>query len=252
EWILKGGNALKKVFHSPRASVDLDFTEKTVVSNESEVTLRQLLAEVVQELDENLQKLVRSSSFEALVIQRTEIKPVNVDYREHPAFEIKVGYSKRRDRNQPYPDVVKLEITLNDTVCEDEPYLIDGSELKVCSLNDIIAEKLRSLIQQKKAIRNRSRPNDVFDIWFFHTHLPSQFDYKKIATFLVKKSEGKVDRQLVTKSTFIEDEEIKEKAAVDFEDIAERVGVIDRFPTFEEAYTEVLAVVKKLPIPDQE
>lgn len=27
-WILKGGNALKRVYRSPRASVDLDFTER--------------------------------------------------------------------------------------------------------------------------------------------------------------------------------------------------------------------------------
>jgi len=250
EWVLKGGNALKKVFRSPRASVDLDFTEVSVVSNESEETLQVFLSEIVEELGDNLNKLQDQSRFEDLVIQRTEIKPANVDFREHPAFEIKVGYSKRKDREPPYPDVVKLEITLNDTICEYRPFTVDEGDIKVCSLNDIIAEKLRSLIQQKEEIRNRSRPNDVFDIWFFHTRLPDQFDYEKISQFLVEKSKGKFDEQLVRKRTFIKDEEIREKAAVDFEDIEERVADIDDFPTFEEAFDEVLRVVEKLTIPD--
>jgi predicted nucleotidyltransferase component of viral defense system len=250
EWVLKGGNALKKAYHSPRASVDLDFTEVSVVSNESEETLETFLEEVVKELNEHLDKLVGPSSYEDLVVQSTQIKPANVDFREHPAFTIKVGYSKRGDREPPYIPVVKLEITLNDTICEDQPYMVDGGEIKVCSLNDIIAEKLRSLIQQKEDVRNRYRPNDVFDIWFFHTRLPGQFDYEKISRFLIEKSKGKFDIALVRKSTFSEDPEIKERASVDFEDIEGRVEEIDRFPTFEEAFEEVLTVVNKLTIPD--
>ena len=250
EWVLKGGNALKKAYRSPRASADLDFTELTVTSNESEETLATFLDQVVDELNENLNKLVGPSDYEDLVVQSTQINPPNVDSREHPAFTIKVGYTKREGRDSPYNAVVKLEITLNDTICEDQPYIIDGGEIKVCSLNDIIAEKLRSLIQQKEEVRNRYRPNDVFDIWFFHTHLPQQFDYEKIARFLIEKSEGKFDIDLITKSTFIEDEEIKQRASVDFEDIEGRVEEIDRFPTFEEAFEEVLAVVRNLSIPD--
>lgn len=250
EWVLKGGNALKKVFRSPRASMDLDFTDVNVVSNESEETLETFLDELVGELNDNLAKHVGPSSYEDLVVQSTHIKPANVDFREHPAFTIKVGYSKRGDREPPYNPVVKLEITLNDTICEDQPYMVNGGELKVCSLNDIIAEKLRSLIQQKEEIRNRYRPNDVFDIWFFHTHLRKQFDYEKISRFLIEKSEGKFDLGLVRKRIFIQDPEIKERASVDFEDIEGRVEGTDRFPSYEEAFEEVLTVVRKLSIPD--
>jgi predicted nucleotidyltransferase component of viral defense system len=249
-WVLKGGNALKKVFKSPRASVDLDFTEKDTITNEDEKTLNEFLETACEDLNDKLQQVVSASKFEDLVVQSKQIKPRNVSFlRDHPAFEVKVGYSLRDDREPPYMDAVKLEISLNDVVCEDQLYEVDGGTIKVCSLNDIIAEKLRSLIQQKEEVRNRSRPNDVFDIWFYHTRLEYLFNYEKISEFIIKKGKAKFDESLIKKSTFTEDQELRQKAQVGFEEIEERVANVD-FPSFEEAYTEVVRVVKKLSIPD--
>lgn len=246
ELVLKGGNALKYIFKSPRASVDLDFTEVTNYSNISDEELNNLLENLCDQFDECLRQIKKPGSYTDLLVQSSKVKPANVDYRENPAFEIRIGYSKSKDRTPPYPDVVKLEITLNDIICENIPYEIDGKKIRVCSLNDIIAEKLRALIQQKT--RNRFRPGDVFDIWFFHTRLKRRFNYDKISDFLIKKSEGKVDRSFVRKATF-SSEEVKGRAKEGFEEVEERVsGII--FPTFEEAYKQVLALVEKLSIPD--
>lgn len=246
ELVLKGGNALKYIFNSPRASVDLDFTEVTSYSNISEEELNRLLKNLCDQLDESLHQVKKPVSFTDLLVQSSTVKPANVDYRENPAFEIKIGYSKSKDRTPPYPDVVKLEITLNDIICENIPYEVDGKNIRVCSLDDIVAEKLRALIQQKT--RNRFRPGDVFDIWFFHTRLKHRFNYDKISDFLVKKSEGKIDLSLVRKATFSSDD-VRERAKEGFEEVEERVSGIT-FPTFEEAYKQVLVLVEKLSIPD--
>lgn len=246
EWILKGGNALKYVFNSPRASVDLDFTERTIYSNVGEEELKNLLDDLCRDLQECLDKVRTGEYFEDMNIQSSQIKPANVEKRETPAFEIKIGYSKIKDRSPPYPDVVKLEITLNDIICEDIPHEIDGRQIQVGSLNDIISEKLRALIQQKT--RDRFRPGDVFDIWFFSSKLNHLLEYDKISTFLKKKSEEKLDIDLLKKSTF-SSEEIKERAKEGFEEVEERVLGVE-FPSFEDAYNEVLNLVNKLSIPD--
>jgi predicted nucleotidyltransferase component of viral defense system len=62
ELVLKGGNALKKVFRSPRASVDLDFTDRTTLSKASEGTLQKFLDACCQELDSKLKELIVPSS----------------------------------------------------------------------------------------------------------------------------------------------------------------------------------------------
>src|SRR5699024_1279804 len=121
ELVLKGGNALKKVFDSPRASTDLDFSNKNLFSNKDEATLQNLLDAFCQELDENLKKLIPDSTYEDFYVQLTEITPPNVDFiRSWHAFEIKLGYSTRPYREGPYSDHVKLEISFNDIVCEDQ------------------------------------------------------------------------------------------------------------------------------------
>src|SRR5699024_1642558 len=227
ELVLKGGNALKKVFHSPRASTDLDFTYNIPGSNKDQATLEGFLDVFCRELDESLEQLIPDSPYEAFHVQSTKIRPPNVDFlRSRPAFEIKVGYSTRSDREGPYSDHVKLEISLNDIVCEDQIHEVDGGQIKVCSLNDIIAEKLRSLIQQKEAIRDRYRPNDVFDIWFYHTRLKDHFNYRKIAEFLKKKSALKFDISFVRKAAFVDEDEIKERARDGFDQIEETVSGI--------------------------
>lgn len=245
EWVLKGGNALKYVFQSPRASVDLDFTEMDNYSGVAEEELQGLLDKLCQELDRCLHEVNQSGTYADIRVQSSEIKPANVELRENPAFEIKIGYSKKADRSSPYSDVVKLEITLNDIICETTQHEIDGNRIQSSTLNDIIAEKLRALIQQIS--RNRYRPGDIFDIWFFHTHLQHLFDYDKISDYLLRKSVDKIDRGQVTKSVLLSDD-VKKRAEEGFDNVEERVTGID-FPTFEEAYSEYEKVVNKLTIP---
>ncbi|MEX1013881.1 MAG: nucleotidyl transferase AbiEii/AbiGii toxin family protein [Candidatus Paceibacterota bacterium] len=250
ELILKGGNALAKVFSSVRASVDLDFTDENDYSKMAQKNLELIKDEISNELNKGLRAVLDNSKFEQLVIQKSVIKPNNLENPTFPAIEIKIGYSESLEKPPPFSDVVKIEISLNDLICEKTSHKVEnGQSLKVSSIHDILSEKLRSLIQQKEEIRDRYRPNDVFDIWFYHKRMYKTLDYTKISKFLIKKSKGKIPDHLVRKHTFINDPEIKERANVGFESIKERVTNVN-FPTFEDAYSEVLKLVTKLDIPD--
>jgi predicted nucleotidyltransferase component of viral defense system len=246
--ILKGGNALKYVYKSPRASQDLDFTTQAGISKQKSDYLHELLDQFCLELQKNLDLVLPKSIFVSLVVQSRKVLPPKKESPTFPAFEIKVGYSRVEQRTLPFNDIVKLEVTLNDKICEEVTYQVDGKDIKVGSLNDIIAEKLRALIQQ--ITRNRSRPNDVFDIWFFHKNLGHLLDIDKISEFLLKKSEDKDVKKLVVKSTFQKNSELYKRASDEFDRVKNRVNSNIEFPTYDEAFDELLKIVAKLKIPD--
>lgn len=73
-------------------------------------------------------------------------------------------YYQNFDERPSFSEIVELEISLNDVLCEAfERKLTESRKpLRVCSLEDILAEKLRALLQQ--LIRGRNRPQDVYDV----------------------------------------------------------------------------------------
>ncbi len=137
-----------------------------------------------------------------------------------------------------------LEISLNDVLCETAEHRLHPSAkpLRVCTLNDIIAEKLRALLQQIP--RDRTRPQDVFDIASMVRLHGSTLDLSKVSTYLVEKSEA---REIVAaKSSF--NESVREKAFVNYQkEIRDNTTA---FIPFDEAWNEVLLLVSRLSIPD--
>lgn len=246
ELVLKGGYALKHVYNSPRASVDLDFTDIDNYSKRPDEEVQKVLREISDELDKSLKDVMGEENFTDILVQSASVEPAKRDVREHPSLEIKVGYSRKSGSTPPYSDVVKLEISLNDIVCEHQYFEEGKRRLRVSTLNDIIAEKLRALLQQID--RDRYRPRDVFDIWFFHTKASNQFDYQKISRFLLEKSKGKLSLNAVRKASF-HNEALKKRASEDYSSLRDTVGGV-ALPFFEVAFDEVLKVVDKLTIPD--
>lgn len=247
-YVLKGGNALRFAFDGRRASVDLDFSSRTTYTLQSEEETQAVLAEFTDRLNQTLKGVAPQHEFAQMVVQSTDILPPNRPHREFPALQISVGYSRRTDRDPPFNQAVKLEVTLNETVCEDEYVPVsEGATLHVCSLNDIIAEKLRSLLQQP--IRNRQRPADVYDIWFYIDRRSRLLDFDRIGRFLQEKCEGR-ERITLSKEAFW-DPEIQSRANTDWEQIADRLPGDEELPTFERAFAAVRHVVEQLDIPEQ-
>jgi predicted nucleotidyltransferase component of viral defense system len=240
----KGGNALRFVYGSPRSTLDLDFTADTSFPDEPEY-IRQVLDRALLQ-GGNLFGI-------KLKCQRVERKPPKKK-ATLPTYDIAIGYQLPGDRYfadldspaRQVATVVKVEISFNDVVCETQRWQLSlrhPAEIRVCSLEDILAEKLRALLQQ--VIRNRNRPQDVFDIArMVRDHGPA-LDLGKIAAFLVQKSTA---RSIPVSRTAFAEEDVKRRAAYEYDE-AILDSPTDRIP-FEEAWESVLALVGKLAIPE--
>jgi predicted nucleotidyltransferase component of viral defense system len=162
----------------------------------------------------------------------------------------KVGYALPDDRkNQErmlqgvsVSTVVPFDISLNDVICATENIDLDGTHsLQVCTVEDIVAEKLRALLQQIP--RNRMRRQDVLDIAMILAG--QQPDRAKIATYLLQKASAR--NVPVSKSAF-RDKEIRSRAIVDYATLESTVR--KPFIPFEEAFAKVMCFVECLGIPD--
>jgi predicted nucleotidyltransferase component of viral defense system len=240
----KGGNALRFVYGSPRSTLDLDFTADSSFPDEQE-HIRQVLDRALRQ-GGNLFGM-------KLKCQRVERKPAKKQ-ATLPTYDIAIGYQLPGDRyfadlESParlVATVVKVEISFNDVVCETQRRQLSlrhPAEIRVCSLEDILAEKLRALLQQ--VIRNRNRPQDVFDLARMVRDHGQALDLAKVAAFLVQKSTAR--GIAVTRASFSADE-VKARAAFEYDKVI-LDSTTDRIP-FEEAWASVLALVGQLAIPE--
>ena len=79
ELVLKGGYALKRVYNSPRASVDLDFTDVGNYSNKPDEDLQKLLDEITAELDVNLKAVMHEHHFTDMLVQSASVEPAKAN-----------------------------------------------------------------------------------------------------------------------------------------------------------------------------
>lgn len=249
--VLKGGNALKLAYDSPRASVDLDFTfanEPTTDADAQET----LLISFCEQLERGLSRAETRYPF-TLRIVKALVLPSGQNPRTFPGFEIKIGYADRRRRYAPgeidrhlQHNTIKLDISLNEIICEDAPFQLGEVSIAIATLNDILAEKLRAILQQVP--RKRSRPGDFYDIWYFCTHHAEAVDPGKISAFLPQKTESRSKQEIRISKAAFDDPEVYRRGSLGFERLADLVeGAV---PSFEEASRVVKALVSTLDIPE--
>jgi len=241
---LKGGNALRFVYGSPRSTIDLDFTADTSVQDD-EKAVEMLVAQATSRAESQHGVKMR--------VQRVRRNPPLRPSSTFPTYSVTVAYQLPGDRfyagfdshQGPLPQVVRLEISLNDRVCEVQTGRLDPkrrSRLTVCTLEDILAEKLRSILQQIP--RKRHRRQDVFDLARYARARRNELDLVKIARFLLEKAAVR-DIQ-VTKRAY--DDEARTRASADYEKLEEQIQ--EEFIPFEQAWALVLELVNSLDIPD--
>lgn len=237
----KGGNALRFVHGNPRSTIDLDFTAEGDFPDDAE-KIKDLLNSALIRIRNRLGVKARCQS-----IKR---KPPNIE-RTHPTYAIKVCFQLPGDKyyqnfedHSRLSEVIDLEISFNDHVCETilwNPWTSDRP-LRICSLEDLIAEKLRAILQQVP--RNRSRPQDVYDISSRWRISRAKVDLTKVSDYLRRKAAGRIEPP--RKSSF--DEDVKSKAKLQYE---QQLGPQTReFIPFEDAWADVLELVSLLSIPD--
>jgi uncharacterized protein len=168
-WIFKGGTCLRHCYYKGyRFSEDIDFSCIPGQDN-LDASLR-LLDTVV--------RWVLNKS--GIHLSMREPLTAQGDFQ----IEIPVEYNRGGARRQGLPQV-KVHLTFDEPVLDDiaecsvEPVYSDLSTFKIpaYSKNEIIAEKLRSLIQQQK---KWPRPRDLYDLWHILCNSEETFLWREL------------------------------------------------------------------------
>lgn len=237
----KGGNALDFVWQPNRSTRDLDFS-----SRDSALTAERLRSF----LTPSLERVSRTAGV-LYRVQRMEQQPPGSD-RSFITFEGAIGYALPEDRrnrqliqrNQSSRATVPLDVSLNEPICGIvELDIASSNPLQVCRLEDIVAEKLRALLQQP--LRNRRRPQDVLDICVAMQQNPD-LDLNLTAQFLLEKAKA---RNVPVSRVAFHQEEIRSRASEGYNDLRETTR--NAFVEFEEAFSVVLSLVDRMPLADR-
>ena len=187
--VFKGGTALRKCyFPDYRFSEDLDFTSRTT---DYKLT-RKILNKVIKKAEES----------SGILFHIQEISELNFNDKL-TAYQAKLKYwGANHSKNQEPPSAnrwmtnIKVEITLYEKlVFEPElrkiahPYsdllLEDSTEIFCYNLKEVVAEKLRALVQ-----RSYTAPRDYYDIYNLKG-LFTKEDWIKIKSAFLKKMKFK-------------------------------------------------------------
>ena len=240
--VFKGGNALDFVWQANRSTRDLDFSADASAQSFSPESLQTHLTPALRSSTQLLGVLLK--------IHRIEQQPPG-STKTFITYTINIGYAlpdetklrERVEKGRPSPNVVPVDISINEPICEDRYIKIDDShELRVSTIEDIIAEKLRALLQQP--IRNRRRRQDLLDIAVTLQSHPG-IDRRNVAQFLLTKAEAR--NVHVSRSAFHEPG-VTQRAKQDYEEL--RADARDVFVPFDAALEALNTFVDELNIPD--
>lgn len=237
---LKGGVLMGIQYGSPRQTADLDFST-SLDPNRTEI------AQIRAGFDVDLARAAARLGYPDLIcrVQTIRLRPSAKKFAtsSFPALTLKVAYA-RRDSPQAHrlaegqcPTVLDVDISFNEFV--DGIQIIrlgaEGADIPAYSLIDLMAEKLRSMLQQ--IVRNRYRRQDVYDLALLIEQLTFD-DHEKahlLDTFL-KKSHS---RDISPNQNSISDPEVIRRARSEWDtldlelpvlpDFDERFEIVDRF-----------------------
>jgi predicted nucleotidyltransferase component of viral defense system len=241
--IMKGGILLGLRYQSSRFTKDIDFSTSLKLSdlppNEIREQFDQALPLAVERLDYGLDCRV----------QRFEVRPPNED-ATFPSLRLSIGYAyqgtpkHKRLMALSCPDKVSVDFSLNEPILDVEALSLgasnDGSILTY-AFSDLVAEKIRSLLQQE--IRNRYRRQDAFDLhYLLNLHSPDQTTRKAILESLLKKARS---RNIDVQPDSLANREIRRRAQRDYNTLSDEIT--EPLPPFDIVYSTVEAFYQQLP-----
>ena len=219
--VFKGGTALRKAyFRHYRYSEDLDFTLKTPL-NEKDLTnaLEFVFAYLKKEhnADFNLKSIYNRKWFSDIKIQFTGIK----------------GF-----KNSITLDIVSDEMLVDavDGKLFFNPYYQNKFSMLVYSLEEILAEKLRSLMQ-------RTRVRDYYDVWFILTCDEIGLNMKKVKEIFLQKVKYK-KLAFTDKQQFLDPDKIRQIKAYYTQQLGDQIKNLQDFDKFIEGFKKS---IDKLP-----
>jgi predicted nucleotidyltransferase component of viral defense system len=164
--VFKGGTALRKVYFADwRYSEDLDFTAKHDMKEE----------ELRQSLDEWYSQVEQSSQIR--VTTKMLHKP-NGYARVRAQFTGPLAYPGMIFMDLSFDEPLDLEPERRKILSK--PFLSEGQEVLAYRLEELLAEKIRSL-------QERGKSRDYYDVWRLLKEKSSGLDFKLLGEVLFKK-----------------------------------------------------------------
>ena len=242
--IMKGGMLLGIRYQSSRFTEDIDFSVGHQLQEVDQDNFAQLLKNALVVAEDELPYQVTCR------LQSLKVQPRSGG--TFPSLKMKVAYSDQRDssgmkrlnRGQS-SQVVKIDYSFNEASYQVEELNLDGEEMiQAYALTDILAEKLRSIIQQ--VVRNRNRRQDIYDIWHLLTTCPALTAEEKqqVLESFKRKSEARIDSTFIHRDT-LRRSDVKSASQVDYDTLKDEIA--GDLPAFELAYERVVEFYESLP-----
>jgi predicted nucleotidyltransferase component of viral defense system len=242
--VFKGGNALDFVWRPNRSTVDLDFS----VDHASNLAMPD--AKLIRRLLERGIPIASTQLGVMLKVHRVQPNPRGTD-KDFVTFAASMGYAlpdeerlrQRMAQGEPSSHAIKLDISLNEPIGADRlVQMASELQLRVATIEDIVAEKLRALLQQP--IRNRQRRQDLLDIAVI-LRGNIAFDRCLVAEFLLLKAAAR--NVPVTRAGF-RSPEVVSRAGADYAELEGTTRIL--FVPLEEALALLNMLVDELDIPE--
>lgn len=242
--VLKGGAVMALAFKSNRVTADVDFTsivEPAGFADQIADDLNAILPQTAIRLG-YLDLLCRVQTVKKMP------KPLNFEEFDFPALLIRIGSAERGTGEEKRLEagrairVLDIEISFRDQVYAFQELNLTGPGVAVraFTLHEIIAEKLRALLQQP--IRNRNRRQDVYDIaYLIETNKLSDKDRRSILETLIEKCRA---RGIEATPDSMDDPEVRRRAEVDWNTLALE---LDDLPPFDERFAMMRELYISLP-----
>jgi hypothetical protein len=242
--VLKGGALMALAFKSDRVTADVDFTATAYPKD-----FDRLLTE---ELNAQLPRAAIQLGYLDLVcrVQRVEKKPrpQNFENLTFPALLVRIGSAVRGTPQETRLNagqasrVLDIEISFRDQVYHFQELNLThaGVAVRAFTLHEIIAEKLRALLQQVG--RDRYRRQDIYDIAFLlDENALNDDDRAQIHATLIDKC---ASRNIKPDIASMSDPEVRRRAEADWATLALEVGDL---PDFNDRYAAVEQFYRDLP-----
>jgi predicted nucleotidyltransferase component of viral defense system len=175
-WIFKGGTCLRHCYYQGyRFSEDIDFTCRPESGG----------LEATQEALRRVAVWVQENSGIRMAVKKPRTIPGDFQ------MEIPVEYNRGGARTRGLP-AVKVHLTFDEPLltdaasCNVRPHYTDLSEFQITaySKKEIVAEKMRALLQQQK---KWPRPRDLYDLWFIFCKQGEEMDADELRDLFGKK-----------------------------------------------------------------
>jgi predicted nucleotidyltransferase component of viral defense system len=246
--VFKGGNALDFIWQPNRSTRDLDFSADMAFVGPDWDPLK--FGDLLKGAFEASLKIVTEQTGIVFAIHNVTKQPPGPD-KTFVTFEVRVGYAlpdqapliARMSHGGRSPHVIPVEISLNEPICADQGIDVQATHrLRVSTVEDVVAEKLRALLQQP--IRNRRRRQDLLDIAILVRERPD-LDRPRIVEFLLRKS---AERDVPVSRSAFHNPEVAQRASYDYAELRQTTRKV--FIPFEEALHSLLDFIDTLPFPE--